>query len=594
MFREDFNIPDEYISARLHCLSTKSAKEWYYKMRQDHSNHSWPLWKEQIISKWENDSWIFKMKNSFEEAIFNIERDRPMSWFLKQKDRLTALYPDMSETMIHPRILRKCGGDLEHAIRSRFIEPSSTEHYINAMEDITTSTKIGRNWYKPPIDNKTMRKPIPKQNIPHEKAPLKCDKSGSTSHLANTCPKKTRIHEIEMNKVEDTKETNNVSLHDSDSEHSKEGEVPDELSIENINVSFEVTELHTHVQKYSDECMDLIHLQDAKMQKAKPSRGKGYTSGSSCIINIVINNREAKLHLDSGAFCICFGKDYLDRIYPNWKEILIPIKGIKFSGASQDIHPLGIFEAEMIFPHPAGIIRLKVEFFAMNNCTSLHFILGNDYLNTYGMNINNHKDRYFTIGQNKRQKFAFPLEKREITFIRQVKNFNKINLCQIRLSLGVDKNKFAAVLLKQMPQNQKEMLSFLGFICYYRQHLKEFAINAKSLYRICDKQTVFEMTQERIKAYEKIMYALTNAPLLFIPDWRLTFKLYLDECGEGLGAALHQVQIVNDKPYEGQICFISRQIKPTEARYGASQMECLCLIWALEKLHYYLDVSVFE
>ncbi|MBW0557801.1 hypothetical protein O181_097516 [Austropuccinia psidii MF-1] len=161
------------------------------------------------------------------------------------------------------------------------------------------------------------------------------------------------------------------------------------------------------------------------------------------------------------------------------------------------------------------------------------------------------------------------------------------------LSLGVDKDKVAAVLLKQILQNKKEMMSFLGFSSYYRQHLKDFSIHAKSLYRICDQQTVFEMKQERIQAYEKIKYALTNAQLLLIPDWKIPFKLYTDACGEGLGAALHQAQIVNDKPYEGPICFISRQIKPTEARYGASQMECLCLIWALEKLHYYIDGSVF-
>ncbi|MBW0554796.1 hypothetical protein O181_094511 [Austropuccinia psidii MF-1] len=77
-------------------------------------------------------------------------------------------------------------------------------------------------------------------------------------------------------------------------------------------------------------------------------------------------------------------------------------------------------------------------------------------------------------------------------------------------------------------------------------------------------------------------------------DWKLPFKLYIDSFGEGLCAAIHQVQIVNDKPYEDPICFISTQIKPTESRYGASQMEFLCLIWALEKLHYYLDGSVFE
>ncbi|MBW0536556.1 hypothetical protein O181_076271 [Austropuccinia psidii MF-1] len=102
------------------------------------------------------------------------------------------------------------------------------------------------------------------------------------------------------------------------------------------------------------------------------------------------------------------------------------------------------------------------------------------------------------------------------------------------------------------------------------------------------------MTHERIKAYEKIRKALTEAPLLLIPDWNIPFELYIDACGEGLGEALHQVHIIDDKPTEGQVCHMSRQIKPTEARYGPSQMECLCLVWALEKLHYYLYGKVFE
>ncbi|MBW0579853.1 hypothetical protein O181_119568 [Austropuccinia psidii MF-1] len=58
------------------------------------------------------------------------------------------------------------------------------------------------------------------------------------------------------------------------------------------------------------------------------------------------------------------------------------------------------------------------------------------------------------------------------------------------------------------------------------------------------------MKQERIQPYNKIKYAFTNAPLLLMSDWKLPFKMYIDRCGEGLGAALHQVQIVNEKPYE--------------------------------------------
>ncbi|MBW0566633.1 hypothetical protein O181_106348 [Austropuccinia psidii MF-1] len=79
-----------------------------------------------------------------------------------------------------------------------------------------------------------------------------------------------------------------------------------------------------------------------------------------------------------------------------------------------------------------------------------------------------------------------------------------------------------------------------------------------------------------------------------MPDFKLPFKLYIGASADGLGTALHQVQILNDKPVEGPICFISRQIQPTEARYGASEMECLCLVWALEKLNYFLEGCVFE
>ncbi|MBW0555067.1 hypothetical protein O181_094782 [Austropuccinia psidii MF-1] len=155
------------------------------------------------------------------------------------------------------------------------------------------------------------------------------------------------------------------------------------------------------------------------------------------------------------------------------------------------------------------------------------------------------------------------------------------------LSLGIDKNKIAAVFLKPTPQNKKEIQLFLCFTGYYRQHIKDFASIARPLYKLCDKDTVFEMTVDRVQAF-------TTAPLLLMPDFELPFKLYIDGSGDGLGAALHQVQILNDKPVDGPTCFISGKIKPSEARYGAGQMEFLCLVWALEKLNYFLEGCVFE
>ncbi|MBW0567959.1 hypothetical protein O181_107674 [Austropuccinia psidii MF-1] len=102
------------------------------------------------------------------------------------------------------------------------------------------------------------------------------------------------------------------------------------------------------------------------------------------------------------------------------------------------------------------------------------------------------------------------------------------------------------------------------------------------------------MTVDRFKAFESLREALTTSPLLLMPVFKLPFKLYIDASGDGLGAALHQYQIIKDKPVEGPVCFISRQMKPAEARYGESQIECLFLVWALEKLNYYLEGCVFE
>ena len=49
----------------------------------------------------------------------------------------------MSEFMTHRKILRQCGGDLEHAVKSRTTEQSSAEDIINILEEVTTRTKIG-------------------------------------------------------------------------------------------------------------------------------------------------------------------------------------------------------------------------------------------------------------------------------------------------------------------------------------------------------------------------------------------------------------------------------------------------------------------
>ncbi|MBW0534820.1 hypothetical protein O181_074535 [Austropuccinia psidii MF-1] len=153
------------------------------------------------------------------------------------------------------------------------------------------------------------------------------------------------------------------------------------------------------------------------MCKTKPARGKGYTAGASCITSILMNDIEAKVNLETVAFCTCVGKDYLQDILPGCKNHLLPIEGEQFSSASNNMYPLGILDTNLLFSHPEGSIRMKTEIVVMDNCTSQHIILENDRLNFYGIDINNHKDRYFAIGENKRQKFAFSNMPKKISLV---------------------------------------------------------------------------------------------------------------------------------------------------------------------------------
>ncbi|MBW0516252.1 hypothetical protein O181_055967 [Austropuccinia psidii MF-1] len=143
IIKEDFELPDRLVTARFNTLFTRSAYRWYIKLRQAHGHQSWTWWQTQIINKWANDAGRLKDETAFESAKFNFEKDKALTLFCQQKDRLKALYPDMSEFMIHRKILRQCGGDLEHAVKSRTTEQSSVEDIINIVEEVTTRTRIG-------------------------------------------------------------------------------------------------------------------------------------------------------------------------------------------------------------------------------------------------------------------------------------------------------------------------------------------------------------------------------------------------------------------------------------------------------------------
>ncbi|MBW0477988.1 hypothetical protein O181_017703 [Austropuccinia psidii MF-1] len=175
------------------------------------------------------------MENDFESAIWSSEKDKPFNWFLKQKNILSALNSDIYDSIININILRKFGGELEHAINLRYVEPCSTEDYINSMEDIITRIIIGKTWTKNPME---------------------------ASNLANNCTKETKINGFKVNEevqcAEEKEESDKYSAisYDTPSE---------DYPIENITAFFEVTDVHTSLPQSSEEFSNLINIQEARM-----------------------------------------------------------------------------------------------------------------------------------------------------------------------------------------------------------------------------------------------------------------------------------------------------------------------------------------
>ncbi|MBW0519005.1 hypothetical protein O181_058720 [Austropuccinia psidii MF-1] len=165
-----------------------------------------------IINKWANDAWRFKMETAFESAKFNADKDKALQWFCQQKDRLAALYPDMSEFMIQQKLLRQCGGDLEHAVKSMTTEQSSAEDIVNILKEVTTRTRIGssrvknKERFNPPWKDSLEKNPKENSNNMMYKSSDIIRNSHicqSTTHLANKCPKRGKINEIDIEKEPD-------------------------------------------------------------------------------------------------------------------------------------------------------------------------------------------------------------------------------------------------------------------------------------------------------------------------------------------------------------------------------------------------------
>ena len=151
-----------------------------------------------------------------------------------------------------------------------------------------------------------------------------------------------------------------------------------------------------------------------------------------------------------------------------------------------------------------------------------------------------------------------------------------------------DPDKISTVRDWPVPISAKELLSFLGFVGYYRRFIRNFSQIARPLYEVTtgvpskrNKIKIcpgFRWGPEQEDAFKKLKNLVTSAPVLAFANFNKPFIHHTDASAESLGACLYQQQ---DDNTERPIAFASRGLSPSERNYPAYKLEFLSLKWAV-------------
>ncbi|KAK3917306.1 Transposon Ty3-I Gag-Pol polyprotein, partial [Frankliniella fusca] len=175
-------------------------------------------------------------------------------------------------------------------------------------------------------------------------------------------------------------------------------------------------------------------------------------------------------------------------------------------------------------------------------------------------------------------------------------NFEKSKFCRDELKylgyvvnrdgLQVDPEKVEAIVKLTPPQSVTALKRFIGMASWYRRFVQNFASIMSPLHALTKKGVKYEWSEECQAAFDSIKLKLTTAPVLACPDFSKRFDLFCDASGEGLGCVLGQ---------EGRvIAYASRSLTKAERKYFPTELECLAVLWAVEKHRCYLEGYFFH
>ena len=142
-----------------------------------------------------------------------------------------------------------------------------------------------------------------------------------------------------------------------------------------------------------------------------------------------------------------------------------------------------------------------------------------------------------------------------------------------------------------VPKTVKNVREFLGKINYYHKYISNAAKLLSPLYNLLKKNSKFEWNESCQNAFNQVKDYLCKEPILAIFNPNESSYVFCDSSLLGLGAVLKQKQPDGTlKP----IGYFSKKLLDYQKNYEVTELECLCIVQALEYWHHYLYGTYFK
>jgi hypothetical protein len=153
------------------------------------------------------------------------------------------------------------------------------------------------------------------------------------------------------------------------------------------------------------------------------------------------------------------------------------------------------------------------------------------------------------------------------------------------LGIAMDPDKVRAVVDWPTPKSVRAVRGFLGLAGYYRKFICDFGLIAAPLTKLPKKEE-YRWTNGATTAFKALQTALTQAPILYMPDFTKDFIVDCDASGIGFEAVLHQS--------DGVVAYFSRPIAPSHAKLAAYERALIGLVHAVRHWRPYLWGHTFR